>query len=128
MPNATTLRIYFGVRPDQSIAEALEGLPRYCSESFKEHSEGSWNGEFQVSCPEAPELAAGDLVDDLAPYFPQLLRLKTFYDAVFEMQIAVGPPAPDIFVLESNIVALLASLGTEIQINSNNHREKLDNA
>jgi len=36
---------------------------------------------------------AADFEDDLAPYFPQLLRLKKFHAAIFEMQIAVGAPA-----------------------------------
>jgi hypothetical protein len=115
MPNASTLRIYFGVDPDQSIAGALEGLPKYCADSFHEHSKGCWSGEFPISCPVAPELAEGDFVDDLAPYFPQLLQLKKVYDAVFELQIAVGLPGPETFKLESHLVALLAALGATVE-------------
>src|SRR4030095_13923317 len=59
MPNVSTLRIYFGVDPEQSITEALEGLPKYCSDSFQEHSKGCWSGEFPISCSVAPEMAEG---------------------------------------------------------------------
>jgi hypothetical protein len=119
MPHITTLRIYFGLAPDQGISDALAGLPKYCAESFREHSKGCWSGEFQITCPVAPNLADGDFEDDLAPYFPQLLRLKRRYNAAFELQIAVGAPAPEVFILKSNMVALLASLGAEVEILAN---------
>jgi hypothetical protein len=123
MPHVSTLRIYFGVDPEQSIAEALEGLPKCCSESFQEHSKNCWSGEFPISCPVAPELAEGDFVDDVAPYFPQLLRLKKFYNAVFELQIAVGLPGPESFKLEGHLVALLAALGATVEAKTTNAAE-----
>jgi hypothetical protein len=119
MSHKSTLRIYLAVSPDQNVADALKGLPKYCCESFQEHSKGFWNGEFPISCPVAPNLAEGDFVDDVAPHFPHLLRLKTFYDAKFELQIAVGPPAPESFRIDSHLVALLAALGATVEARAN---------
>jgi hypothetical protein len=124
MEAVTKLRIQLTLEEGLDIKDAIGELPGYCRESFREHKKGSWNGEFIVSCPVAPELAAGDFVDDLSPYFPQLLRIKTFHDAEFEFQIAVGAPAPDEFWLESHSVAMLAALGAKITVvNQDSKRE-----
>jgi hypothetical protein len=123
--HVTTLRIYLSVDETQSISDALAGLPEYCATSFSEHAKGCWSGEFPVSCPVAPHLAAGDFVDDLAPYFPQLHGLKSFYDAIFELEIGVGKPAPDNFKLESHLVAMLASLGASIEVKANDAIESV---
>ncbi len=47
---------------DDSIENAVSGLPRYSAESFVECAGGVWKGDFIVSCGEAPELAEGDLM------------------------------------------------------------------
>lgn len=112
--NGTTLRIAIVIYPEFDISAALAGLPQYCIETFKDHGSGYWTGEFPVSCSVAPYLAEGDFVDDLAPYFPHLLRLQKFQEATFELEIAVGSPGPDTFRLPPNLVALLAALGASI--------------
>ena len=119
MPHLTKLRIYLTIDREQNIQDAIGGLPGYCSESFREHARGHWSGELVVSCPVAPEVAEGDLIDDLAQHLRVLLNLKTFYRAIFELQIAVGEPGPESFKLESHLVALLASLGATIEAVAN---------
>lgn len=119
MVEITKIQICLTAREDQNLPAALHGLPDYCVSSFKEHSKGNWRGEFVISCPVAPNLAEGDFVDDFAPYFPNLLGLKTFYDAEFQLQIAVGAPASNFFELPSHMVALLAALGAKIRIVKN---------
>jgi len=114
MHAVTKLLIYLEVSEGQSIQEALLGLPAYSQESFREHAPGKWHGDFMISCPVAPELADGDLVDDFAPYFPVLLNLKSFYGAEFELQVAVGAPASESFEIRPDIVALFAALGASI--------------
>lgn len=114
MHAVTKLLIYLEVSEGQSIQEALLGLPEYSQESFREHAPGKWHGDFMISCPVAPELADGDLVDDFAPYFPVLLHLKGTYDAEFELQIAVGEPGPEQFDIPAHLVALVAVLGASI--------------
>jgi hypothetical protein len=85
-PVITQLLIRFHLGADQSIGEALEGLPHYSRESFAEDPPQCWRGDFVISCPVAPELAEGDFVDDFAPHFRALLTLKSLYDAQFELQ------------------------------------------
>ena len=119
MVEITKIQICLTAREDQNLPAALHGLPDYCVSSFKERSKGNWRGEFVISCPVAPNLAEGDFVDDFAPYFPNLLGLKTFYDAEFQLQIAVGAPASNFFELPSHMVALLAALGAKIRIVKN---------
>ena len=114
MPAITKLRILFTVDEDQSAADALQDLPGYVKESFVEHLPGEWHGDFEVTCPVAPKVADGDFVDDLAPYFPALLKLHKFYDASFELQISVGPPGPEDFELSSSMVAMIAALGANL--------------
>lgn len=116
MDHVTKLKILLTVEEGLTIEDAIGELPGYCRESFREHKKGYWNGEFIVSCPVAAKLAAGDFVDDLSPYFPQLLRMKATHDADFELQIAVGAPGPDEFWLESHSVAMLAALGAKITV------------
>lgn len=118
-PHLTKLKIGLAVQEGQQLQDAVGNLPGYCRESFQEHAKGHWSGEFIVSCPVAPDLAEGDFVDDLAPYFPHLLNLKTFYSATFEFQIAVGAPASESFELASHLVAMLASLGSSIMVVAN---------
>jgi hypothetical protein len=119
-PRITTLKIALTVREDdQNISAALEGLPGYVTKTFQAYSKTHWSGEFKVSCPSAPHLAEGDFRVDLAPYFPKLLDLLEFYEASFELHIAVGAPAPDTFELGSNMVAMLAALGAPIMIVAN---------
>jgi hypothetical protein len=110
----TKLFIYFAVEEGCNIADAIGKLPQFVQDSFSEHSPGMWSGDFIISCPIAPKLADGDFVDDFAPHFPGLLRLKQFYDAAFELQIAVGEPGPNCFEVKSHMVALLAALGADI--------------
>lgn len=98
------------------IEEVIADLPDYCASTFKHTGGNYWLGEFQISCPVAPIVADGDFVDDFAPYFPALLRLKTFYSAKYELIIAVGTPANEFFELESHSVALLAALGASVLV------------
>lgn len=119
MPAFTQLLIRFHLGADQSIGEALEGLPHYSRESFVEDPPQCWRGDFVISCPVAPELAEGDFIEDFAPHFRALLTLKSLYDAEFELQIAVGPPGPLSFHLPSHMVALTAALGASLRICSN---------
>lgn len=104
------------------ISEVVSGLPWYCKETFAPISgeENRWRGEFIISCPVAPEVADGDLVDDFSPYFPVLLELKNLYSAEFKLEVAVGAPGPDPFRFKSHTVALLAALGSTINIHVNN--------
>jgi hypothetical protein len=127
MPAITKLSIQFNVDESQTMHEAIEGLPGYVKEGFVEHAPGWWHGDFVVSCPEAPYLAEGDLIDDLAPHFPALLRLQKFHDASFQMQIAVGAPGPEDFELPSNMVAMLAALGASFLITTSNNPIVPDN-
>ncbi|RYY52197.1 MAG: hypothetical protein EOO09_22055 [Chitinophagaceae bacterium] len=119
MHAVTKLDIRLRVQSGQTIDEALDGLPSYAKSSFTEGPPGDWRGDFIVSCPVAPKLAAGDFVDDLAPHFPLFLKLLQFYDAEFQLQIAVGPPGPDEFELPSHMLALAASLGAGLRVISN---------
>ena len=100
----------------QSLQDTLKALPEYMVDSFESYDEKKWYGEFIITSPEAPELADGDLVDDLAPFFPQLLEIKKSCDVDFELHIAVGNPASDFFMIEPNIVSLLAALSAKIVI------------
>ena len=119
MAEITKIQVHLTVQDNQNLPADLHGLPDYCVSSFSEHSNGKWSGEFVISCPVAPHLADGDFVDDFAPYFRKLLELKTFYDAEFHLQVAVGAPASDLFELPSHMVALLAALGAKIRIVKN---------
>lgn len=106
---------------NEEIGNVVDYLPDYCAESFVALPDrpGCWRGEFIISCPVAPELAAGDLVDDFAPYLRELLFFKDAYQAEYELTIAVGEPAPASFTLRPHIVALLASLGAQIVVVQN---------
>lgn len=101
------------------MEEVVGTLPKYAIDSFSEHSPGQWHGEFVVSCPVAPELAEGDLLDELAPHFPTFLRLKEACAATFELHIVVGEPGPEFFELPAHMVALLAALGANVICSSN---------
>ena len=127
MPAITKLSIQFRVDDYQTVQKAIEGLPGYVKEGFVEHAPGWWHGDFEVSCPEAPHLAEGDFIDDLAPYFPALLKLQYFYDASFQMQIAVGAPEPEDFQRSSNMLAMLPVLGTNLLVTTSNNPIVVDN-
>ncbi len=124
MEHVTKLTISIEISDDKEIESVLKDLPAYCISTFS-HSKGErWKSEFQVSCPSAPELAEGDFVDDLCPYFPVLLALKTHYSAQFELQIAVGDPAPEFWELEHSSIALLAALGASVLIQTSASTER----
>ena len=114
MSAVTRVFIWLLVDEEQSIGEAIDGLPEYCRSTFVEYESGSWWGEFVITCPVAPVVADGDFEDDFAPCFPALLKLKQFYRARFELQIAVGAPGPEVFEIPRHLVALLAALGASI--------------
>ncbi len=118
MNHLTKLTILLELHEDERIEEVVSALPDYCGSTFVNTSEHFWFGEFMITCPVAPELAEGDFVDDFAPYFPALLRLKTFHSAVYQLIIAVGAPADTCFELESHSVALLSALGASILVQS----------
>ena len=126
MHAVTKLDIWLRVTPEQSIDEALDGLPSYSRSSFVEGPPGDWHGDFIVSCPVAPSLAAGDFIDDLAPHFPSLLRLLQFYEARFLLQLAVGAPGPEEFEIPSHMVALVAVLGASIIVTSSQNPARLE--
>ena len=116
MHAVTKLDIWLRIEEGQSPGDVLSGLPQYSRESFVQVSPGCWQGDFIVSCPVAPDLAAGDFVDDLAPYFPALLSLQEFHRATFRLQIAVGHPGPGEFCLPRQMVALVAALGADLRV------------
>ena len=62
----------------------------------------------------APDLAAGDFIDDLAPYYAALLNLQEFREAAFRLQIAGGHPGPEEFCLPRQMLALVAALGADL--------------
>jgi hypothetical protein len=124
MKNITRLLIYISLDSKRRIEDALVGLPKYCTETFEEHNPGMWNGEFIISCPIAPHVADGDFEEDFAPYFPQLLNLKTFYDGIFRLEIAVGSPDPEVFFLPPHMIALIAILGAEVWISTKKAAEQ----
>lgn len=120
MAYVTKLDIVLQIDPDtESIGDVVCSLPSYSAETFVQLPDGRWRGEFTISCAVAPEMAAGDFIDDFSPYFEDLLRLRDKHDACFELQIAVGHPAPESFLLKSHSVALLAALGASIRSVSN---------
>jgi hypothetical protein len=114
----TKLEIWLHISDEDRPHEVLAGLPHYSRESFAEQSPNYWYGDFVVSCPVAPELAEGDFVDDLGPYFPALLSLHQFHQATFRLQISVGEPGPDEFELSSQMVALIAALGADLRVST----------
>lgn len=116
MQAVTKLDIWLRIDEGQPTGDVLSGLPQHSRESFVQVSPGFWQGDFIVSCPVAPELAAGDFIDDLAPYFPALLNLQEFHEATFRLQIAVGHPGPEEFCLPSQMVALVAALGADLRV------------
>lgn len=116
MNHATKLIILLDLNEGDEIGDILSDLPGYCASTFVNTQGNHWFGEFQISCPVAPKSAEGDFVDDFAPYFPALLRLKRFNSAEYQLMIAVGEPASESFELESHSVALLAALGAPILV------------
>jgi hypothetical protein len=118
MAHVTKMLIVLTLDSEDAISEAVNGLPGYCTETFAPipGEATRWRGEFTISCPVAPELADGDLVDDFAPYFPVLLEMKRLYAAEFELEVAVGAPAPNPFRFESHTIALMAALGASFSI------------
>jgi len=115
MCNAITkLLIFFRLPEDRTLKDAVGGLPLYSQESFLEHGPGAWSGDIVFSCPVAPKVADGDMEEALALHFPALLNLKRFYEAQFELQIAVGHPAPKNFIMTSSTIAMIAALQTEV--------------
>ncbi|MES2568498.1 MAG: hypothetical protein V4710_00410 [Verrucomicrobiota bacterium] len=119
MKRVTRLLITLRLDEGDNIGEVVRDLPEYCSSSFRRIDGGLWSGEFIVTCPEAPELAEGDFVDDLSPHFPALIRLKGIYEASYSLEIAVGSPASKSFFLHGHSVALLAALGASITVYDN---------
>ncbi len=122
-PQVAVTKIQITLRLDEaeSIEAVVEDLPDYSRESFRPDPETPhlWRGEFNISCPVAPELAEGDLVDDFSPYLRELLLLKNLHEADYELIVAVGPPGPTAFHLASHTVALLAALGAKITVVQN---------
>ena len=127
MAYITKLDIILKVDPDEDlIQDVVSVLPDYSASTFVQLSDGLWRGDFIISCPEAPELAEGDFIDDFAPYLKILLDLRTFHEAQYEFHIAVGSPAAASFDLDASSVALIAALGAPIRVNQNSP-EKMQN-
>ena len=126
MHAVTKLDIWLRLEPDEQCDDVLSGLPLYARESFVQEEDGHWHGDFIISCPIAPELAAGDFLDDFAPYFPALLTLMQFHEARFQLQIAVGPPGPEEFRLPGNMIALLAALGADLRVTTSRNPLRLE--
>lgn len=116
MAAVTKLVVTVRLLPSERIQDVVGGLPDYCRSSFADVGDGWWRGEFVATCPVAPALVEGDLVDDVFRYFPHLLRLKQAHSGRFELVIAVGLPNPVTFELAESIVAMLAGLGARITI------------
>jgi hypothetical protein len=115
MPHLTKLIITLTLDAGTRF-EDVDHLPGRSEDTFQQISPTEWRGEFIVSCPVAPELSPGDFEDDLAPHIYDLLHLKTFHSAIYELQIAIGRPGPDIFDLKPHSVAMLASIGASITV------------
>jgi hypothetical protein len=108
--------IKISIKEGESLDDAQSYIPRECEDTFKQVSATDWQGEFVVSCPTFPDASPGDFEEDLAPHLYDFLLLKKFYDASYELQIAVGAPGPDFFDLQPHSVALLAALGASITV------------
>lgn len=119
MDHITKLEIILKIDPEVSIEDVVSVFPSYSASSFVQLPDGRWQGDFIISCSEAPELAEGDFIDDFAPYLKTLLDLRTFHAAQYELHIAVGSPAADSFDLDASSVALIAALGAPIRVNQN---------
>ena len=115
MAHVTKLDIRLELLDGDDIESLTEGLPEYSRESFRCVGDNVWHGDFIVTCPVAPELAEGDFVDDLSPYFRTLLEMKKLHGAEYDFEIALGGKNPDSFRLDSYSVALLSALGASVK-------------
>lgn len=117
----TRMQITLQLDENEDIATVVEDLPDYCRSSFVPDAESpnQWRGDFVITCPVAPDLAEGDLIDDFSPHLRELLWLKVLNNAEYELFVAVGPPGPVIFHLAPHTVALLAALGAKITVIQN---------
>lgn len=114
MPAYCVLRGTLTIPPDQEIEHLAVYGWRRSPGIVRRNGDGTADFELQWSHEEAENVAEGDLVDDVAPIFPELLNLKTFHDATFDFQIVVGAPHPNPFRIDSHIVAMIAALGGTI--------------
>lgn len=84
--------------------------------SYHELPDGSYRMEHVITEPGEPELAAGDLDDEARENFLDLVNLQRFTGCGFHLEVVVGAPHPDPFVLESRLVIMLATLQCSMAI------------
>jgi hypothetical protein len=113
------------VPADQELDDLIDFKWRQGPTITRRNADGTADFQIRWSYEGSENVAEGDLEDDIAPIFPELLELKKFHGATFELQIVVGSPHPDLFRIAPHIVAMIAALGGTI---SATHEEPpLDN-
>lgn len=84
--------------------------------NFEPLDDGRYGLAIAFTQPGSPEVADGDLHDDLREIFEELVTLQRTFGCQFELQITVAGEHPDPFVLPERVVIILAILQCRIQI------------
>ena len=114
MPTFCRLCGSLTIPPDQELDDLIDLKWRQGPSIIRRNADGSADFELRWSYEGSENVAEGDLEDDIAPIFPDLLELKRFHGATFDFQIVVGSPHPDLFRIAPHIVAMIAALGGTI--------------
>lgn len=88
--------------------------------NFEALDDGRYGLAIAFTQPSSPEVADGDLHDDLREIFEELVMLQRSFGCQFELQITVAGKQPDPFVLPEPVVMILAILHCRIHIRYEN--------
>lgn len=86
--------------------------------TFQKISEDSYHLEIVITQSSSPDVADGDLHDDLREMFEELVSLQRIFGCRFELAITVGNGHPDPFFFEERVVIILAILQCKICISA----------
>jgi hypothetical protein len=88
--------------------------------NFEALDDGRYELAIAFTQSDSPEVADGDLHDDLREIFEDLVTLQRIYECKFELQITAAGKHPDPFVLPERVVIILAILQCRIHIRVGN--------
>jgi len=86
--------------------------------NFEKLSVDSYRLEIVITQPDSPDVADGDLHDDLREMFEELVTLQRTFDCQFELAITVGNGHPNPFLLQERVVIILAILQCRICVST----------
>lgn len=112
----TYLEVTFRRYHDELLEDIFDEI--YNIRNLKQLDELRWSCEIRISCAIAPDVAPGDLEEDVSPLFPSLINAKNRRGATYVLVIAIGSPHPQNFDLQPHTVAMFAALGATIEVRS----------